>query len=151
MKKIHLRGQKIWYFSIVCHISYYFNPSPFLQERYLAHIIHQKEHLKIFENHFYKYILKTVFSQRSKMKTSLSSLSWTINLLMHFFCKKYFANIPDELSQFNILTNHGRSIFNFSKLGQNTNSAQKFRPPWTKILRRRKVCISPFFPNNEID
>ena len=66
----------------------HFNPTPFLQERYLAHIIDQKEHLKIFENRFYKYILKTAFLQKSKMKTSFvcpSSLSWTINLLIHFF------------------------------------------------------------------
>ena len=78
-----------------------FLPFTFLQERYLAHIIDQNEHLKIFENHFYKYILKTAFSQKSKMKTSFvcpSSLSWTINLLMQLsFFKNYFANIPDEL------------------------------------------------------
>ena len=68
---------------------------------FLAHIIDQNEHLKIFETHFYKYILKIAFSQKSKMKTSFvcpSSLSWTINLLMQLsFFKNYFANIPDEL------------------------------------------------------
>ena len=36
----------------------------------IAHIIDRNEHLKTFENQFYKYILKTAFSQRSKMKTS---------------------------------------------------------------------------------
>ena len=77
-------------------------PFTFLQERYLAHIIDLNEHLTIFEKHFYKYILKTAFSQKSKMKTSSvcpSSLSWTINLLMQLsFFKNYFAIIPDELS-----------------------------------------------------
>ena len=121
----------------------------------ILHIIDQNEHLKIFENHFYKYILKIAFSQKSKMKISFvcpSSFSWTIiHLIQLSFFMNYFANIPDELSLFDILTNHGGSIFNCSKLGPNTNSGQKFRPPWMEILRRRKMCISPFSPNNEID
>ena len=69
---------------------------------FLAHIIDQNEHLKIFENHFYKYILKIALSQKSKIKTNflcLSTLSWTINLLIQLsFLKNYFANIPDDLS-----------------------------------------------------
>ena len=77
-------------------------PSPFLQERYLAHIIDQNEHLQIFDNPFYKYILKSAFSQKSKVKTCFvcpSNLSWTINLLMQLsFFTNYFAYIPDELS-----------------------------------------------------
>ena len=123
----------------------------------ILHIIDQNEHLKIFENHFYKYILKIAFSQKSKMKISFvcpSSFSWTINHLIQLsFFKNYFAYHSWWVISIyiDILTNHGGSIFTCSKFCPNTNSAQKFRPPWTEILRRRKMCISLFSHNNEID
>ena len=64
MKK-NLRWWKVWSFQIVSQSSYNFYPSLILKKKYLAHIMDQHEHLKIFENHFYKKILKTAFSQKS--------------------------------------------------------------------------------------
>ena len=84
-------------FSAKIFFYYLLGPGVFLRGPGLG----SSAHFKIFENNFYKYILKTAFSLKSKMKLScvcLSYLLWTIYLLMQLsFLKNYFANIPDEL------------------------------------------------------
>ena len=72
---------------IVCHISYNSYLSPFL-----AHIIDQNVHLKIFESHFYKYILKIAFSQNLRWKQVLY-VHLACHGLLIFCCSFHFLRI----------------------------------------------------------